>query len=448
MPLPILMAAAVIWVFLTIRAVRGQNIYFRFLYVSFSLRYLFNFFHQFTTVRIYMGQSLNSLLTVTIVFVGLLITWRYLIRYKALFPIYLFMFVLTFSGVWNGEIDGLINTFLRFSLCLSIILVVVRILDDKQYDDKLPGQLATIFFIPLGMQLLSFVMGLSTNAEGDGNVSYVGGYIHEGVFAGVLLTGCALAAIVGGISWRQRTLYLAILLIGLVICNYRTAILAALPIVFAHLVFSGAKGFRIDIAGWVRLVATVAAIGAGLLLIAFLSSRLADVGTVLGGLGDLLKPPSSYGVGDRELLSGRAFIWSEYVFRTIQADLGHFLFGFGPDSWVGNFELYAHNVYISYIYEIGFVGVAFYIFMVFSFIGLALSTPHPLRGAIVSCHIAFILFSFGTMPTYNIEGVMLYGVICGYTLYHKLAATRTKPYLFRDVLSQFSVGNKPTAQFH
>jgi hypothetical protein len=42
---------------------------------------------------------------------------------------------------------------------------------------------------------------------------------------------------------------------------------------------------------------------------------------------------------------------------------------------------------------------------------------HPHRGVLVGAHLSFLVLNMSTMPMWMIEGNMLYGIICGYTLY-------------------------------
>jgi hypothetical protein len=66
------------------------------------------------------------------------------------------------------------------------------------------------------------------------------------------------------------------------------------------------------------------------------------------------------------------------------------------------------------------------------FVTMAWQTPHPRRWAVISVHIAFFILAMGTMPTYTIEGIMLYSVIVGFTLYNRLALRQGRRFIVRE----------------
>jgi hypothetical protein len=83
-------------------------------------------------------------------------------------------------------------------------------------------------------------------------------------------------------------------------------------------------------------------------------------------------------------------------------------------KWYG---LYAHNTLISYLYEFGFIGTLLLVLVWIGMIVRACSVADwTLRGQLVSTHIGFILLNMATMPFWMIEGLIFYGLLCGYTL--------------------------------
>jgi hypothetical protein len=419
LPLAVGIAGLVIWVIIARRELRGASAAFSFLYIALSARLLVNFFHQFTTRSVFAGQSITSLLTVAIIVIGALMFWKSTFRYRQYAWVFAFSAVLLFSGIYNGEAAGTINALLRETLFLVICGLVIRLQTVGGGIDI--GRLLSIFTVPLFYQVASLGLRVTTNTEADGSISYIGGYVHEGVFSVAMLAGLCLAVLAPNITWRRQTTYVVIFLVSIFFANYRTAIVAALPIVFAHFALGSGRGIRSDSMTALRSLVSISAIVLGAILVIALSQRLADFGTVIGGIGDLIKPPEAFDSAQRDLLSGRVVLWNTYIFATLDGDLAHMLVGYGPDAWENTFALYAHNVFVSYIYEVGFLGLAFYCALVLSFMWVALRITDRRRWLVAACHLGFIVLSTGTMTTIVIEGVIQYAIICGFTVafYHR-----------------------------
>jgi O-antigen ligase len=134
-------------------------------------------------------------------------------------------------------------------------------------------------------------------------------------------------------------------------------------------------------------------------------------------------------VAEQKLLSGRLYIWNRYLETYAAGDDPRLLLGFGPDAWVETFGVYAHNTIVSYLYELGFAG-AFLLVLVW--IGMLWRAGQirdwPLRGQLLSAHVGFVFLNMATMPFWQIEGLILYGVLCGYTICLSPARVR-KPLL-------------------
>ncbi len=421
LPLGLLLLGAGLWVALAslvLPRLRGLAL---FLFLALSARYLVTFFHDYTTRSLVGGQSLNSFVTLGITAAALFITRKDLLRYRAFLPVFAMIAALLLSGIWNMEIVGTVNALIRQLLFLSMMVLVATAIDSEPNDGSVSKAMLAAFIIPLAYQLISIVLRLSKASEGDGSVSYIGGYVHEGVFSVLLLTAMVIISLSAGLSWRRRSVYLALIFTALVFANYRTSVLAGLPILGMHLVFGSATQVRADMANYVRSGAFLIAVCLGMFLVALLSQRMADLGTVFSAGGGLIKPPSEFAADDRGLLSGRILIWSDYIYTTLRSDMSHLVFGFGPDSWQKSFSLYAHNVFVSYVYEIGIFGVIVYVYMLLHFLWLALTARKDKRWQLLGAHMAYGLLCMGTMPTFTIEGVLLYAVICGYTVYYNLS---------------------------
>src|SRR5712691_12461403 len=103
--------------------------------------------------------------------------------------------------------------------------------------------------------------------------------------------------------------------------------------------------------------------------------------------------------------------WAAWLFTSAAA----VVVGFGPESWVGRFVTYAHNTFISYLYELGIFGVAALTWVFISNLYAALRVTRAHRSSVVVCHIGFIILNLSTMALWTLEGTMLYGLVLGYT---------------------------------
>ena len=150
--------------------------------------------------------------------------------------------------------------------------------------------------------------------------------------------------------------------------------------------------------------------------------RFADLVTVLSDPGALIKEPQYYTPDERKLMSGRAYIWSAYISDYLNGGAKALLVGYGPSAWVGKFAVYAHNTLVSTLYEYGILGVLAMISLWVSMFAAALKVDGP-RGKLLTAHASFFLLNMATMPFWQVEGLALYGVLCGYTIYSARAAT-------------------------
>ena len=213
---------------------------------------------------------------------------------------------------------------------------------------------------------------------------------------------------------------------GIVAANYRTAILAFAPLIVTQ--------FNLDILGRFspRQRTIIAVVMIGISSIAVVAAgwmfreRFQDIVTVFESIDDLMKPQNEYTQDEKELLSARPYIWSGYIDAYIQGGTKVHLLGFGPDSWIGVMNVYAHNTLISAVYEYGVLGVIAFVMLWTTMFYTALFTPAGVRGKLIAAHASFLLLNMATMPHWMLEGDILYGVLCGYTLFmlHRPALER------------------------
>jgi O-antigen ligase len=274
-----------------------------------------------------------------------------------------------------------------------------------------------VSFAPLLVfQALSVLFHVPKSTEGTGGESYIGGYYHEGGFSTAVLALIVVFALSRSISGRLKLIAIPILIVSILLANYRTAILACLPLIGFYALYAISRPVDPRLRGMVVLL-----VGFSLIVVGGLSlmtlDRFKDLQTVIEHGTSLIKPVDQFGATDRELLSGRFQIWSEYYYTWKAGSQLHHLIGFGPDSWEGLFDLYAHNTFVDYLFEYGFIGLAALIVLFGSGLLMALRAQQE-RWKLVAAHLSFLILNLATMPLWLIEGNIVFGLLWGYTLYY------------------------------
>jgi hypothetical protein len=409
-------ATLAILLVLCVRLWRVPSVIAAFACFALAFRYLASAHHTFTFSASPIGLSWNALGSSAIFLLGLvLIRSRHLLL-KQLVPCYLLIAIVVLSGLANHTIPKIIDVGVKLGY---LVIMTISVYEGLQSlgEKRMTNLLLWAFITPLGFQALSILFHVVKASEGDGSVSYIGGYNHEAAFSIVLATGLVIACFANGMPLWRRSLLLIVFMGGIVAANYRTAILAFAPLIVTQ--------FNLDIIGRfsprqrsIIGIAVLALSAVAVLGIAWLfRERFQDVATVLESVDDLIKPQAEYTIEQKQLLSARPYIWSAYIEAYINGTLRNHVVGFGPDAWIGTMSVYAHNTLISAIYEYGILGVVVFCALWATMFYTALRTPAGVRGRLIAAHLSFLLLNMATMPHWMLEGDILYGVLCGYTLY-------------------------------
>ncbi len=393
----------------------------RFVITAIWLRTMMSAFHNITYEPLFAGLSWNALASLGVIAVGLWIAGPRAWRLKALAPVYLILAVLVASGVVNQQWTGLFSSTLKW-LYYLVILVCAYQAVLRMGQAGFCGWLLCAFAPPILFQILSVITGVSKQGMEDGSPSFIGGYDHEAAFSVVLLAGLWTVTFATRLpDWIRHALALTIAA-GVYLALYRTSIIAAAPILAAYVAFAAASVFRREDRGAVMaLTASIAvfAIGAGAFI---LRDRFADFVTVATH-ADVLRPPEQFTAADRELFSGRLYIWSEYLTAYTHGGLMVWILGFGPEAWDGVFRVYAHNSFVSALYETGVIGA---LSLLFLWIAMASQTLRVrdagVRMLLLAGHVSMLLANMATMGHWLIEGMIFYALVCGFTLAHALVA--------------------------
>jgi len=405
--------AILLLVFIQVRRLRDSCA--TFLLLATWFRYGIATFHQYTYPPVVLGLSLIALTSIIVVAVGLVVVGGRNLLIRKLIPIYGIMLVVLISAIANGRWIEAINATFKW-LYLIVFALAAYSAMQRLGSDRIFRSLAVIFAGPIGLQWLSVSWGLKTTAQ-DGSSFFIGGFQHQQSISIILLTFLFVTCFSPSLSVIASYGRLVIVAVGVALANYRTSLLAAaLPassLVVSRLAGKFVPKQRSIAYVLLGLVTVFVFIGVATLA----RERFADLGTTLDKGASLIKPPEHFTTEDKRLFSGRLYLWSQYIDAYFGGDIINILVGFGPDSWVGRFTTYAHNTFISYLYECGLFGLAALLWILISNFLTAVRVRDNGRLILISWHIGFIVLNSATMGIWTLEGAILYALLLSQTWY-------------------------------
>ncbi|WP_201833344.1 O-antigen ligase family protein [Microvirga zambiensis] len=387
----------------------------RFLVLALWLRYLLSALHPYTYPPMAGGLSLNALGSIMVTAIGLLIIDRRLLLLKVFGGVYLVVAATVASASINNPAD-VVGSLTKWGYFVVLTAAAFQALG-RHGSGAVFGTLIVAFLPPLTLQALSVVVGLGKFSTSDSSICFIGGYNHEAAFSIILLTFLYCACFLEPKRPILTMVCIPIALVALLLANYRTSLLAAIPVVVAAPLMGAVR--RVSPSDRPYVLGVFCLAGAMLFYVAViaLQERFNDLFVTLANLSDLVKPPEYYTASDEELLSARAVIWSRYISAYLEGSLLNLAFGFGPDSWEDVFTRYAHNTFISSLYEIGVVGLASMIVLFVSNFRFAFASAPAYRPLVVGAHVGFLILNLATMPLWLIEGNILLALTLAYTLH-------------------------------
>jgi hypothetical protein len=320
------------------------------------------------------------------------------------------------SGIGNHTIPRVIDVGVKFGYLLVITISVYEGLIELG-QRRMTNLMLWAFITPLLLQALSIVFRVVKASEADGSLSYIGGYGHEAAFSVVLATGLFIACFATGLKIWSRLTFVLVFMGAIIAANYRTAILAFAPLIVTQfnidLIGRFSPKQRSIIAVGFLIVSAIAVVGIGWVF----RERFLDIVTVVESFDELIKPQAEYTQDQKQLMSARPYIWAGYIEAYVNGSTLNHVLGYGPDSWIGVMNVYAHNTLVSALYEYGVFGIVAFCYLWATMLYAAMRTPRGVRGKLVAAHLSFLLLNMATMPHWMLEGDIFYGVICGYTLF-------------------------------
>lgn len=419
LPLPILLVmTGVFLVMLVLLLRRAGSLAGCFLVTAVWLRVMSGAYH-FVTFKPLIGSfSINALLSVATVGAGLLIISRRSFSQRWIMPIYALLAVMIISSVINGTASGAIDMFFKWGYVI-VLVAAMRDAMEKVGPNRILTLVAYCYAPIFVFQFLSIPLGLGKDTEGANALSYIGGYAHEAAFSIMIVTFVLAVYLNNGLNFALKAGLIFMGIVGILLANYRTAIVSVLPLLVGTFMYEGVARFERKSRGFILVMAMPIL----LVLVVFaggsLGERFADLGTLIFDTGRFIKPPSDYLMDDQKVLSGRLFIWAHYIQGYLNGSDLQLLFGYGPNGWVGTFIKYAHNTMVSYLYELGVVGLFALLTVWGTFLAGTFSVRDPfMRHQLLLAQIGFLLFNLATMPHWNIEGNILFSVLQGTMLYY------------------------------
>ena len=422
LPLPVLALATLVLLFPLLRAYRGEpTTSGRFLLIVIWLRLIMQAFHPYTYQTVG-GLSVNAIVSLGVCGVGLLMYLPRLALVTRLWGALFVCAIIAISGLHNDLLITTVETLLKWGYFFFIFLALVQAIDESR-DSSIVRRLIWALAPALVFQILSVGMGIAKSGESDGSASFIGGFNHEAVFSILLVASFFIISVAPRIPFWLRAALLAYCIMGLFLANYRTSILAVLPLVCGYVAFAFPNEFRAGQRTFPWMITIVGALLAVFALGDFASTRMADLQDLVASDVPLIRSPDEFTAGEADIFSGRWHLWNVYIEQYLQGDEIDLLIGSGPDSWESFSFIYAHNTLVSYLYEFGFLGALGVAIFWGQMLLLCARIQSPsLRRQLFFAHVGFIVLNFATMPLWAIEGLIFYGLLCGLTV----AATAPK----------------------
>ncbi|WP_422344649.1 O-antigen ligase family protein [Parasphingorhabdus sp.] len=420
LPLPILALVAVLLavpMILALKSVQGYPA--RFVILAIWLRYIMSAFHEITFAPVVAGLSLNALGSVAIAGIGLLLVAPRHFLLKPLMPVYALILLSLISAAANDGLFTALNAAVKHIYFMVLMIAVYRALLENG-GARFFAPLLWAFAPLLVFQLLSIGLGAVKASEFDGSSSYIGGYNHEATFSIAMATFFLVACFAVTLQRVIQLLLFAVLLGGIILANYRTTMLAVLPLAAIQVVSSTMFSFVREQRVILAIILSLLTLMGIAVLAGFSAERFNDLAVFFGDPGQYIKPQAEFSFDERRLLSGRLYIWSGYLYAWLDGSTLNHLIGFGPDSWEELFKVYPHNTIVAYLYELGWAGVFLLIIFWISMAKLAMRAPVEDRATLIFAHLSFLFMNLSTMAMWQIEGVIFYAILCGFSLFRKV----------------------------
>ena len=198
------------------------------------LRFFLSAYHEFTFPPLIAGMSINALASILVIAASFFVIPTHLWQIKKLLPLYFFILCIIISAALSGQFIQSIAVITKWLYFIVIALLTYQVM--KRHGETVTLNLLLIpFSFPIILQVLSILMGYAKQTEADGSASFIGGYNHEAVFSIVILTFLFLVVLLNRKYIKFQPFVVAFAIFCLLMANYRTALLGAIPILLLGL---------------------------------------------------------------------------------------------------------------------------------------------------------------------------------------------------------------------
>lgn len=421
-PLPIGLAVTLIslvLIYLACRRLRSPMAIF--VLVAIWLRMLFDIWSQYTIPRIAFGLSLQAVLSVATVMVGLaLVDWRRL-AHPILLPLYGLMAVATVSMAFNGDITDWFEALMRWLYVVALSIAVAQVLMTVGVKE-MSWRLLMVLSFMLFSQVACVGAGLGKVTEIDHSIAYCGGFNHESNYS-ILLMAMLLPLGVGRVLSPMRTLLLmAAIMVALMFANYRTVIIAMAPAIVFILVRDGLRLFKAEGRPLLFGLGVAAVLAVSPVILLNMSDRWQTVVQVVTHPSVVLNSPDTFTREEQQLGSGRTYLASLYISAWRQSSPIQQWVGHGADSWQDAFKVYAQNTLLCYLYDLGLAGVVATLLFWLAQLYYCVTAQKRDVFFCVLFWLGMAAMNMSTQPLTLVDGIILYAIFNGYVISSNWAA--------------------------
>lgn len=395
----------------------------KFTFWAIFLRFVLASFHDVTYPEIFGSFSIisiYSILLVCISFIFLYLKNIPVILNREFYCVKLMILLMFLSSIINSNQIQSVASIVKWLFILQLSLMLIASI---KYNGiiKVLKVISIAYTYPVILVVFSILLGVSKATELDGSISYVGGYYHEALISVIILGAMSIFVLTASEEGkRYKQLYLVIFFWYLLIMiNYRTTFLASLFVgAFVLLVIYKNSQTILNKSMFVLFVLIVA-IGTAMLGTSNLFERFQEIPDAMSQFSSFLNFPEYYSQEERRFLSGRIYTWSSYISAALDGTDIQLLFGQGMDSWKDHFHLYAHNTFVSYFYELGITGLGIFSILIINVYRRILQIrKSDISLSLCGVYTAFLVLNLGTMPLWQLEGIILFSLIIAITEYY------------------------------
>lgn len=218
-PLALLLPlTAVFFLLLLLMVRRAGSIAGSFLLVAIWLRVVSGAYHYIALAPIVGGRSINALLSVATVAVGVLVVSPRTFGPQWVKPIYALLIVMLISSGINSTVGGAIDLFFKWGYVI-VLIAPAREAMIRTSPNRILGLIAYCYAPIFVLQFMSLGLGLGKDTVGANALSYIGGYNHEAAFSMMIVTFVLAIYLNTSISFIAKAGFILMGVFGIMLAN-------------------------------------------------------------------------------------------------------------------------------------------------------------------------------------------------------------------------------------